>query len=105
MKAMRMTKKELEKLRRLDAEAAKRAEWEMRIARAEKQRAYYEANRDKIAAYQKAYREKNREKVAAYQKAYREAAREVAMMTPEERAAVIAKREAEAAAKRASSEE
>ena len=43
---------------------------------AAQQKAYYEANREKLTAYQKAYYEANREKVAAQQKAYREANRE-----------------------------
>ena len=43
---------------------------------AERQKAYREANREKVAEYQKAYYEANREKVAEYQKAYREANRE-----------------------------
>ena len=42
----------------------------------EKIKAYYEANRENIAAYQKAYREANREKIAAHKKAYREVNRE-----------------------------
>ena len=43
---------------------------------AAQQKAYREENRDKIAARKKAYREENREKVAARQKAYREANRD-----------------------------
>lgn len=39
-------------------------------------RAYYEANRDEIAAKQRAYYEKNREKKLAYQRAYDAAHRE-----------------------------
>ena len=37
--------------------------------KAERQKAYREANRDKVAERQKAYREANRDKVAEYQKA------------------------------------
>ena len=37
------------------------------------QKAYREANKDKLAAYQKAYYEANKDKLAAYQKAYYEA--------------------------------
>jgi hypothetical protein len=37
------------------------------------QRAYREANKDKVAAGQRAYREANKDKVAAWQRAYREA--------------------------------
>jgi len=43
---------------------------------AEAKRAYYEANREKIAESQRAYREANREKIADYKRAYREANRE-----------------------------
>jgi len=44
--------------------------------KAAQNKAYRDANREKIAARQKAYREANREKVAAYKKAYREANRD-----------------------------
>lgn len=37
---------------------------------AEKQRAYYEANRDSIAEKQRAYREANRDKYNAYMREY-----------------------------------
>jgi DNA-binding XRE family transcriptional regulator len=43
---------------------------------AERRKAYREANRERVAEYQKAYREANRERMAEYQKAYREANRE-----------------------------
>ena len=43
---------------------------------AAQQKAYREANREKIAAQQKAYREANREKIAAQKKAYYETNRE-----------------------------
>ncbi|MBR2697460.1 MAG: helix-turn-helix domain-containing protein, partial [Clostridia bacterium] len=43
---------------------------------AEAQRAYREANREKIAEAQRAYYEANREKIAEAQRAYREANRE-----------------------------
>ena len=42
---------------------------------AAQKKAYYEANRDKVAAQKKAYYEANRDKVAAQRKAYREANR------------------------------
>ena len=42
----------------------------------EGQRAYREANREKVLEYQRAYREANREKVLEGQRAYREANRE-----------------------------
>ncbi len=40
------------------------------------QKAYYEANKEKIAAKKKVYREANKEKIAAKSKAYREANKE-----------------------------
>lgn len=39
-------------------------------------KAYYEANREKIADYQKEYREANREKINAYMREYRDARRQ-----------------------------
>jgi hypothetical protein len=45
-------------------------------ANKEKIAAYYEANKEKKAAYRKAYKEANKEKLAAYDKAYREANKE-----------------------------
>jgi len=41
--------------------------------RAAYQRAYYEANKDEIAAKKRAYREANKDELAAKQRAYREA--------------------------------
>jgi hypothetical protein len=41
-----------------------------------KKKAHYEANKEKIAAYQKAYYEANKEKIAAYQKAHYDANKE-----------------------------
>lgn len=43
---------------------------------AEQKKAYHEANREKRAEYQKTYREANREKIAEYKKAYQEDNRE-----------------------------
>ena len=106
MKAMQLTREELGAISRLNAQAEerrrltedeKKAELKKKYERAEKQRAYYEAHKEKILAYQKEYREKNREKIAAYQKAYRA----VAKLSPEERDAAAAKHEADVAAKRA----
>ena len=106
MKAMQLTREEPGAISRLNAQAEerrrltedeKKAELKKKYERAEKQRAYYEAHKEKILAYQKEYREKNKEKIAAYQKAYRA----VAKLSPEERAAAAAKHEAEAAVKRA----
>jgi hypothetical protein len=45
-------------------------------ANKEKIAAYYEANKEKIAAYRKAYKEANKEKIAARDKAYKEANKE-----------------------------
>ena len=91
------TAAELEELRRADAEidaefvqtaeeiAESRArDRDARLAalpdakrkRAERQRAYYEANRDKVAERKRAYREANRDKVTEYQRAYYEANRD-----------------------------
>ena len=44
--------------------------------RAEYQRAYREANRDKLAEWERAYREANRDKVAERKRAYYEANRD-----------------------------
>lgn len=54
----------------LDVEALRKAKRNAYI------KAYYEANKEKIAAQQKTYRDANKEKVAAYQKAYRDANKE-----------------------------
>ena len=107
MKATKLTKKELETIAQLNAQAEerrrmaedekRRAELKKKYERSERQRAYYGAHKEQVAAYQKAYREKNKEKIAAYQKAYRAAAK----LSPEERAAAAVKHEAEVAAKRA----
>lgn len=43
---------------------------------AERRKVYYEANRERLAEYQKAYYEANQAKVAEYQKTYYEANRE-----------------------------
>ena len=72
----RLTPEDLERDRELTrvVKLERMAPEKRRIA--EKQRAYYEANRDSIAAYQRAYREANRDSIAAYQRAYREANRD-----------------------------
>ena len=72
----RLTPEDLERDRELTrvVKLERMAPEKRRIA--EKQRAYYEANRDSIAAYQRAYREANRDSLAAYQRAYREANRD-----------------------------
>lgn len=94
---MSFTKEELEEMRRADEEI----EREFRLTEeerkrsmqfdraavlgslprdkrklAERNRAYYEANREKVAEYKRAYYEANREKLAEYKRAYREANRE-----------------------------
>ena len=43
---------------------------------AEQQRAYYQANRERLAERKRAYREANRERLAEQKRAYREANRE-----------------------------
>ena len=46
------------------------------MSRAERDRAYREANRERIAEFRRVYCEANREQIAEYQRAYREANRE-----------------------------
>jgi hypothetical protein len=48
--------------------------------RAERNRAYREANRDKVAERQRAYYEANRDKVAEWNRAYREAKKRAQVM-------------------------
>lgn len=77
------TPEELEELRRfdeaLDAEYVQTQE-EIAASRkrkiAERNAAYYKANKDKIAEYQAAYYKANKDKFAEYQAAYREKHRE-----------------------------
>ena len=54
----------------------RRVKLDRSYGREEAQRAYYEANREKIAEAKRAYREANREKIAEAKRAYREANRE-----------------------------
>ena len=70
------TNEELALSRELDAEAVLSAKDGQARKQAAQQKAYREANREKVAEYGKAYREANRERLAASQKAYREANRE-----------------------------
>lgn len=77
------TPEELEELRRFDEELdAEYVQTQEEIAAsrkrkiAERNAAYYKANKDKIAEYQAAYREANKDKFAEYQAAYREKHRE-----------------------------
>ena len=59
------------------ARAAQRAYYEANREKIlEYQRAYYKANREKISESKRAYREANREKIAEYQRAYYKANRE-----------------------------
>lgn len=88
---MPFTAEELEEMRRADEEIEQEFHltnddliWEREMEReialermspekrriAEKQRAYYEANRDSIAEKQRAYREANRDKYNAYMREY-----------------------------------
>ena len=61
----------------MDARARKRAERQRQYYEAnrekvaERQRRYYEAHKDEVAEYQRQYREANREKAAEYQRQYR----------------------------------
>ena len=70
------TNEELEASRERDRESAFDQKDFAAQKRAAQQKAYREANREKLAEYHKAWYEANREKVAEYQKAYREANRE-----------------------------
>ena len=93
------TPEELEELRKADAEldenfvqtqeeinASRKRDREVKFSRkdekgrklAERNRAYYEANKEKVADYQRAYREANREKYNAYMRNYFAARRAVA---------------------------
>ena len=66
MKATKLTKKELENIARLNAQAEerrrlaeeekKRAELKKKYERSERQRAYYLENREKMLTYQREYR-------------------------------------------------
>jgi ribosome-binding protein aMBF1 (putative translation factor) len=81
---MRRADEEIEREFRLSPEDLERDRELTRVARmermdserrrlAEKQRAYYEANRDSIAEKHRAYREANRDSIAAYQRWIRDA--------------------------------
>ena len=69
----RWTNDELAASRRRDSEAVTLRKDTMGRSIAEKQRAYYEANKDSIAEYQRAYYEANKDSIAEKQRAYREA--------------------------------
>ena len=76
-RSFRITSEERRRSRDLDAEGRRDALIGTDRHRASaSSKAYYEANREKIADYQKEYREANREKIAAAKKEYREANRE-----------------------------
>ena len=55
---------------RLEIDAQNRALKVKDRRKAEKRRAYYQANREAIAAYQRAYYQANREEIAEYKRAY-----------------------------------
>ena len=74
--SFRLSPEDLTRSRRLDRVAVLDGLDGIARQKAAYQKAYREANREKVAARNKAYREANREKMAAYQKAYREANRE-----------------------------
>ena len=67
--------------------------------RAAQQRAYREANKEKIAAQRRAYREANKEKIAAQQRAYYVANKE--KLAAQRRAYYVANKEKVAAQRRA----
>ena len=91
---MKFTSEEIEEMRLADEEierdfrwtndelaASRRRDTDILLSRkskrdrsiAEKQRAYYEANKDSIAEYQRAYRKANKDSIAERQRAYRKA--------------------------------
>ena len=69
----RWTNDELAASRRRDADIFLSRKSKRDRSIAEKQRAYYEANKDSIAERRRAYREANKDSIAEYQRAYREA--------------------------------
>nr|DAP40440.1 MAG TPA: Helix-turn-helix XRE-family like protein [Caudoviricetes sp.] len=69
----RWTNDELAASRRRDADIFLSRKSKRDRSIAEKQRAYYEANKDSIAEKQRAYREANKDSIAEYQRAYYEA--------------------------------
>ena len=91
---MKFTSEEIEEMRRADEEIERDFRWtndELAASRrrdadillfrkskrdrniAEKQRAYYEANKDSIAEYQRTYRKANKDSIAEKKRAYYEA--------------------------------
>ena len=70
------TAEEIAESRARDREAQLAALPYAKRKRAEYNRAYYEANRDKVTEYQRAYYEANRDKVTERQRAYYEANRD-----------------------------
>ena len=69
----RWTNDELAASRRRDADIFLSRKSKRDRSIAEKQRAYYEANKDSIAEYQRAYYEANKDSIAEKRRAYREA--------------------------------
>ena len=69
----RLTNEDIALGRQIDRDAVLEGMDARARKRAERQRQYYEANREKVAEYQRQYREANREKVAERQRRYYEA--------------------------------
>ena len=72
----RLTPEDLALALEIDREAVMEAKDRAARKADDRQKAYYEENRERIAAQQKAYYEENRERIAARKKAYREENRE-----------------------------
>lgn len=68
----RLTSEDFALAREVDREAVYGAKDEAARKRAARNRAYREANREKLAAQQKAYYEANREKLIAHQRSHRQ---------------------------------
>ena len=82
LEAMRRADEEIEREFMITSEEREEGNRRDRLSKIEnssgreaQQRAYREANREKVAAQQRAWYEANREKVAAQRRAYREANR------------------------------
>ena len=71
-----LTAEEAAESRELDRSAKMARKDKQAKALAERQRRYYEANKEALAEYQRRYYEANKEAVAEYQRRYREANKE-----------------------------
>ena len=71
-----LTDEEAAESRELDRAALMARKDKQAKAVAERQRRYYEANKEAVAEYQRRYREANKEAVAEYKRRYREANKE-----------------------------